>query len=141
MNLLETETIEDRERWFRELVMEYDLTLKMGENRLLNFLDFWTKEKTYKKGTVRERQMMLFEIREEESAFDIRKRMAYWKRNNPEKPETIKGEKFPDYWSTHYDKKLGDMNLQQAYRKHLRDNHGYKFTYYPGAGEVVTPPK
>jgi len=93
MKLLEMETIEDRERWFRELVMEYDLILKMGELRLLNFLDHWTQEKTYKKGTKKEIKLLLFEIREEESAFDIRKRMAWWKRNNPEK---LEGKAHPD---------------------------------------------
>ena len=129
------ETIEDRERWFRELVMEYDLTMKMGELRLLNFLDTWTQEKTYK-----HEQLMLFEITEKKSAFDIRKRMAYWKRNSPEKPENAMGEKFPDYWNAYYDKKLGDFQRQQEYRKHLR-TLGYKFTHSPTAGEIVTSPK
>lgn len=139
MKLLEVETIEDRERWFRELVMDYDLTLKMGEKTTANFLDHWTQEKTYKKGTKKEVQMLLFEIREEESAFDIRKRMSWWKRNNPERPQNP-GEKFPDYWSVNYDKKLADMNRQQEYRKHLK-GLGYIFKYVPGAGEVVTAPK
>jgi len=135
MKLLEMETIEDRERWFRELVMEYDLTLKMGEKITEDFLDYWTQEKTYKK-----EQLMLFEIREKTAAFDIRKRMAYWKRNNPEKTQYQEGDKFLNYWNVHYDKKLGDMRRQQLYRKHLK-GLGYIFTYVPGAGEVVTPPK
>lgn len=140
MKLLEMETIEDRERWFMELVMDYDLTLEMGEKTVADFMDYWTQEKTYKKGTRREEQLLLFEIRERDGAFDIRKRMALWKRKNPENPETIKGEKFPDYWNAYYDKKLGDIQRQQEYRKHLRAL-GYKFEHSPTAGEIVTSPK
>lgn len=134
MRLLEMETIENRERWFRGVVLDHNITMQMSEKNIEDFLDYWSQEKTYK-----HEQLMLFEITEKKSAFDIRKRMAYWKRNNPEK-ERATGEKFLDYWSAYYDKKLGDIQRQQEYRKHLRAL-GYKFTYHPGAGEVVNPPK
>lgn len=104
----------------------------MDEKVLQDFMDIWTQETVYKNET-----MMLFEKRKITSAFAIGNRMAYWKRNNPVKVPA--GEKFPDYWNVHYDKKLGDIQKQQNYRKHLK-NLGFKFTYSPGAGEVVTPP-
>lgn len=106
----------------------------MAEETILNFLDHWTQETTYKK-----QQVMLWEKKEDQQgAFAIGKRMSFWKRNNPVKIPI--GEKFPDYWSAFYDKKLGDPIKQAAYRKHLK-GLGHVFTYYPGAGEVVTPPK
>ena len=59
-------TIEARERDFREVVMTKNHEILMEENTLLNFLDHWTQETTYKK-----QQVMLWEKREDESAFAV----------------------------------------------------------------------
>ncbi len=82
MILFEAETLEERERHFREAVMTKNHEIKMDESVLENFMDIWTQETTYKK-----EKIMLWEKRLKTSAFDIGKRMAYWKRNNPPKDE------------------------------------------------------
>jgi len=125
-----SETIEAREQDFREMVMTKNHQILMAEETVLNFLDYWTQETTYKR-----QQIMLWEKRE---AFDIGKRMAYWKRVNPVKVPI--GEQFLNYWSAFYDKKLGNFQKQIEYRKHLK-SLGYVFTHSPTAGEIVTPPK
>ncbi len=125
------ETIEAREQAFRELVMTKNHEILMAEKSLQDFLDYWTQETTHKR-----KQVMLWEKRLETAAFDIGKRMSYWKRAN----FTRSDDNFPNYWSTGYDKKLGDIHKQTAYRKHLK-SLGFIFTYSAGSGEVVTPPK
>ena len=127
------ETIEERERHFREAVMTKNHEILMDEKTLEDFLDYWTQETTHKKEAV-----MLWEKRLKTSAFAIGNRMAYWKRANPVKVPV--GEKFPDYWNSLYDKKLGDIQKQQAYRKHLR-GLGYRFSHSPTAGEIITAPR
>ena len=123
------ETIETRELHFKQAVLWKNHEILMDEKTLEDFMDYWTQGTKYKR-----QKVMLWEKRLETSAFDIGKRMAYWKRANPVKSE------FLDYWSVGYDKKLGDMQKQTAYRKHLR-GLGFIFTYSPGAGEVVTKGK
>jgi len=132
MILFEMETIEERELHFREAVMAKNHEILMDEKALEDFLDIWTQETEHKK-----KPMMLFEKRKLTSAFDIGKRMAYWKRNNPPKDE--KG-MFPNYWSRRYDISLGDPQKQMDYRKHLK-GLGFKFDHSPTAGEIVIEPK
>jgi len=136
MILFEAETIEERERHFREVVMTKNHQILMDEKTLEDFMDIWTQETTYKK-----EKIMLWEKRLKTSAFDIGKRMAYWKRNNPPKDKKgDKGDKFPNYWSRRYDISLGDIQKQMDYRKHLR-GLGFKFDHSSTAGEIVIEPK
>ena len=129
--ITDIETIETRELHFKQAVLWKNHEILMDEKTLEDFMDYWTQGTKYKR-----QKVMLWEKRKETSAFDIGKRMAYWKRANPVKA----GEGFLDYWSVGYDKKLGDTQKQMAYRKHLR-GLGFIFTYSPGAGEVVTKGK
>jgi len=133
MILFEAETLEERERHFREAALTKNHEIKMNENVLEDFMDYWTQDTVYKKEV-----MMLWEKRKITAAFKIPNRMAYWKRNNPPKEE--KGKKFPNYWSRRYDISLGDIQKQMDYRKHLR-GLGFKFDHSPTAGEIVIEPK
>lgn len=71
-------TIGDRELHFRQAVLWKNHEILMEEKTLEDFMDYWTQETTYKR-----EQAMLWEKRLDTSAFDIGKRMAYWKRRNP----------------------------------------------------------
>ncbi len=75
--------IEDREKWFRGVVVLRNKSMLMDKKALEDFMDYWTQEKTWNKRGFKKNPVMLWEVRREESAFDIGKRMAYWKRANP----------------------------------------------------------